>query len=137
MLGMQKSLTDLTEEYFVHRSQENQLGIAHWERCIPAKYTGFPGIIPGFSVSSRNPGIYCKFSRGFSVSSGIPELVLGLHSLARADDTYHRTVHSTAKARTTSEVSFRLTNKVVDGKRPVCTVVAHRAVGVGEGDRRQ
>ena len=46
-------------------------------------------------------------------------------------------MHSTAEARTTSEVSFHLTNKVVHGKWPVCTVVAHRAVGVGEGDRRQ
>ena len=37
-------------------------------------------------------------------------------------------MHSTAEARTTSEVSFRLTNKVFHGKRPVCTVVALRAV---------
>ena len=28
---------------------------------IPAKYTGFPGIIPGFSVSSRNPEITANY----------------------------------------------------------------------------
>ena len=45
---------------------------------IPAKYTGFPGIIPGFSVSSRYPGISAKYTGLSRISAsppGIPELV--------------------------------------------------------------
>ena len=38
---------------------------------IPAKHTGFPGIIPGFSVSSRYPGISVSIP-GFSVSAQYP-----------------------------------------------------------------
>ena len=34
--------------------------IVQWD-IIPAKITGFPGIIPGFSVSSRYPGISAKY----------------------------------------------------------------------------
>ena len=39
---------------------------------IPAKYTGFPGIIPGFSVSSRYPGISAKYTGLSRVSTSPP-----------------------------------------------------------------
>ena len=47
--------------------------------AIPDKYTGFSGIIPGFSVSSWYPGISAKYTGLSRVSAsppGIPELVL-------------------------------------------------------------
>ena len=48
---------------------------------IPAKCTGIPGIIPGFSVSSRYPGISVSIpglSRVSASPPGIPELVLSV-----------------------------------------------------------
>ena len=53
---------------------------------IPAKYTGFTGIIPGFSVSSRYPGISAKYTGnrglipGFSVSSRNSGIIPMQHS---------------------------------------------------------
>ena len=49
-------------------------------KYIPAKYTVFPGIIPGFSIS-RYPGISAKYTGLSRVSAsppGIPELVLSI-----------------------------------------------------------
>ena len=59
---------------------------------IPAKYTGFPGIIPGFSVSSRYPGgigDYPGFQRllrnpGISANYPCAALVRALHHVTYA-----------------------------------------------------
>ena len=67
--------------YNVLQSDCRSLLLLYIARCIPAKYTGFPGIIPRFSVSSRYPGISAKYTGLSRVSAsppGIPELVLSM-----------------------------------------------------------
>ena len=56
------------------------IGVQHVQVAanIPAKYTGFPGIIPGFSVSSRYPGISAKYTGFQRLPVYIPELVLSI-----------------------------------------------------------